>query len=294
MVITSQYNNGNCPECGGLVINEYEKGEITCQSCGLVLKERSIDLSHSGIRAFSTLEKNKKEQTGSPIDSLTPDICLSTIINAKEGTNANFKRVAKWHSHLNWKQKNMLMAITELRRIGSNLNFPKRVKDTVLELYKKTYDKELLRGRSIHGMLAACAYYCCKQEQLPVTFQELLKESNIDESLVKKCYKTLIKEFGLKSFHTEPTVLLPKYFSELELPFDIQRAITNLLQSYMKKNPTSGKDPKGICAGAIYLITKLKCSNISQKDISRVIGITEVTLRSRYKELLDGINFVFN
>jgi len=33
---------------------------------------------------------------------------------------------------------------------------------------------------------------------------------------------------------------------------------------------------------------------VSQKDISRVISVTEVTLRSRYKELLRNVSINFN
>ncbi|MFX0146025.1 MAG: hypothetical protein ACFE9C_18305 [Candidatus Hodarchaeota archaeon] len=38
----------------------------------------------------------------------------------------------------------------------------------------------------------------------------------------------------------------------------------------------------------------MKNHKVSQKDISRVIGVTEVTLRSRYKEFLQNITFNFN
>jgi len=35
----------------------------------------------------------------------------------------------------------------------------------------------------------------------------------------------------------------------------------------------------------------IEALNDFQGDISQIIGVTEVTLRSRYKELLKGINF---
>jgi transcription initiation factor TFIIIB Brf1 subunit/transcription initiation factor TFIIB len=33
---------------------------------------------------------------------------------------------------------------------------------------------------------------------------------------------------------------------------------------------------------------------VSQKEISQIVGVTEVTLRSRYKELLKNVSFSFN
>jgi len=58
----------------------------------------------------------------------------------------------------------------------------------------------------------------------------------------------------------------------------------------MGKFSTSGKDPKGLCAGALYLVCKIRNKKISQKEIANLVGVTEVTLRSRYKELTKKLN----
>ena len=63
--------------------------------------------------------------------------------------------------------------------------------------------------------------------------------------------------------------------------------------NYLEKAPNSGKNPKGLCAGAIYLASKLKNARVTQKEIGEAISITEVTLRSRYKEIIEKID-MFN
>ncbi|MFX1438585.1 MAG: hypothetical protein ACFFAA_15535 [Promethearchaeota archaeon] len=40
----------------------------------------------------------------------------------------------------------------------------------------------------------------------------------------------------------------------------------------------------------MYLACKIKDKNYTQKEISDSIGVTEVTLRSRYKELKQKLN----
>lgn len=293
MVIGIEKNNGFCPECGGTIQGIIEKGEEVCSGCGLVVSERLIDNSNSGIRAYSKQEQNKKSRTGPPVSLLLPDIKLSTMINKHHIKNSNFKRIASWDTHLDWETKNMLTAISELKRIGANLNFPDHIKTSTVRIYKKIYKKNVLRGRSIHGMVAACIYYMCKKLKHPLTFQEILEQSGVTESIIKKCYKTLLKELNLKSLQRNPISLIPKYCAELKMKTKLEQTIFKLLKNYCKSNPTSGKDPRGICAGAIYLVAKLNNIKISQKEISDVIGITEVTLRSRYKEIIEKINFVF-
>ncbi len=294
MVVEVLTQTGFCPECGGSTIDSHQRGEIVCQHCGLVVSEKAVDISHSGIRAYSKQEKDKKERTGSPISILMPDIGLSTIIDRTKIKNPDLRRAAKWNTHLSWEKRNMLIAITELKRIGGNLNFPDRVKKSAVLLYKEVFKKNLLRGRSISGMIAACAYYVCKQERVPITLQEILEEASINDNIVKKCYKILVRELNLKSPHIDPVSLIPRYCADLGLDISVEKETIKILKNFIENTSICGKDPKGLCAGSIYLVSKLKNHKISQKDISRVIGVTEVTLRSRYKEFLQNITFNFN
>jgi transcription initiation factor TFIIB len=291
MVIEYDFVTSNCPECGGLTENLYERGEIVCKQCGLIIQERGLDVSHSGIRAYTKQEKDRKERTGCPISILMPDIGLSTVIDRSKIKNPDLRRAAKWNTHMSWEKRNMLIAITELKRIGSNLNFPERVKKAAVKLYKEVFKRKLLRGRSINGMVAACAYYVCKEEKVPITLQEILDEASINQNIVKKCYKILVRELNLKSPHIDPIALIPRYCAELGLGMDIEKETIKILKNYINKSSICGKDPKGLCAGAVYLVAKLKNRKISQKEISKIINVTEVTLRSRYKELLKGISF---
>lgn len=293
MVVEYDTVSNFCPECGGLTQVFYERGETVCKSCGLIVGERGLDISHSGIRAYTKQEKDKKERTGCPISILMPDIGLSTVIDRTKIKNPDLRRAAKWNTHMTWEKRNMLIAITELKRIGSNLNFPDRVKKAAVRLYKEVFKRNLLRGRSINGMVAACAYFVCKKERVPITLQEILDEASINQNIVKKCYKILVRELNLKSPHIDPVSLIPRYCADLGLGIDIEKETIKVLTKFIQRSSICGKDPKGLCAGAIYLIAKLKNRKISQKEISRVINVTEVTLRSRYKELLNGISFNF-
>ncbi|MBD3256430.1 MAG: hypothetical protein GF383_15135 [Candidatus Lokiarchaeota archaeon] len=293
MVVEYETVNNFCPECGGLIQNFQERGETVCKQCGLIVQERGLDLSHSGIRAYTKQEKDRKERTGCPISILMPDIGLSTIIDRSKIKNPDLRRAAKWNTHMTWEKRNMLIAITELKRIGSNLNFPERVKKAAVRLYKEVFKRKLLRGRSINGMIAACSYFVCKDERVPITLQEILDEASINANIVKKCYKILVRELKLKSPNIDPISLIPRYCADLGLDIEVEKETITVLSRFIGTNSICGKDPKGLCAGAVYLVAKLKNRKVSQKEISNVIGVTEVTLRSRYKELLKSISFNF-
>ncbi len=287
----SNYSN-SCPECEGKVISLHEKGEIVCGQCGLVISERIVDVAHSGKRAFTKQEKESRERTGSPISILLPDMGLSTIIDKTSIKSPDLKRAAKWNSRMTWDKRNMLIATTELKRIGSNLNLPNHVKKTAIRLYIAAFKKKLLRGRSINGMVAACLYFACRERKIPRTLQEILDETSISAKNVRRCYRTLIRELNLKVPSTDPISLIPRFIAELELDTEAENTTVKILQSFISKFSTSGKDPKGLCAGALYLVCKMKDKRVSQKEIANLVGVTEVTLRSRYKELVKMLNIL--
>ncbi|MFX1365151.1 MAG: transcription initiation factor IIB family protein [Promethearchaeota archaeon] len=281
-----------CPECGGKIILLHEKGETVCGQCGLVINERIVDISHSGKRAFTKQEKESRERTGSPISILLPDMGLSTIIDKSNIKSPDLKRAAKWNSRMTWDKRNMLIATTELKRIGSNMNLPNHVKKAAIRLYIEAFKKKLLRGRSINGMVAACLYFACRERKIPRTLQEILDQTAVNAKNVRRCYRTLIRELNLKVPSTDPISLIPRFIAELDLDADAENTTIKILQNFTSKYSTSGKDPKGLCAGALYLVCKKKDKKISQKDIANLVGVTEVTLRSRYKELVKMLNIM--
>jgi transcription initiation factor TFIIB len=190
---------------------------------------------------------------------------------------------------MTWDKRNMLIATTELKRIGSNLNLPDHVKKSAIRLYIEAFKKKLLRGRSINGMVAACLYFACRDKKIPRTLQEILDETSVNAKNVRRCYRTLIREMNLKAPSTDPISLIPRFITELGLDVDIENTTIKVLQSFISNFSTSGKDPKGLCAGALYLVSKKKDKRISQKEIANVVGVTEVTLRSRYKDLISKL-----
>ena len=283
----------SCPECGGNAVAVQEKGETVCCQCGLIIDDKFFITSFSEKRAFTREDKSRKSRTGMLISPLLSDLGLYTLIEKKKIHNPDLKRAVKRDSYLTWKNRNFLIATTELKRFSTNLGIPRYIINIALRLYKDIFKSNLLKGRSIKGMAAACLYAACREENLPRTFQEILDESPVEEKTIKKCFKIVFNHFNLKLPQADYVSFIPRYISYLGLNNDIEKLAIRILQSYLNKAPNSGKNPKGLCAGAIYFAAKLKNAKVTQKEIGEVINITEVTLRSRYKEIIEKID-LFN
>jgi transcription initiation factor TFIIB len=57
---------------------------------------------------------------------------------------------------------------------------------------------------------------------------------------------------------------------------------------------TSGRGPTGIAAAASYISSVLTGERKTQREIAEIAQVTEVTIRNRYKELVDRIMFEIN
>ena len=52
---------------------------------------------------------------------------------------------------------------------------------------------------------------------------------------------------------------------------------------------TSGRGPAGISAAALYVAALINDEKKTQREVADIAGITEVTIRNRYKELIDKL-----
>src|SRR2546422_2961921 len=73
-----------CPECNsGHLSFDYERGELICEECGLVLTDQMIDQGPEW-RAFDVEQGEKRARTGAPMTYTIHDKSLSTTVGGKE------------------------------------------------------------------------------------------------------------------------------------------------------------------------------------------------------------------
>ena len=58
----------------------------------------------------------------------------------------------------------------------------------------------------------------------------------------------------------------------------------------LDKGLASGRGPTGVAAAAVYIAGLLKGERRTQKEVADVVGVTEVTIRNRYRELKNKLN----
>lgn len=289
----------DCPECGGDVKTDDKMGETVCNDCGLVVGEDNIDHGPEW-RAFDSKEKEQKSRVGAPSTNMMHDKGLSTNIGWQDkdayGRELSAKQRSKMQRLRTWnerfrtrdsKERNLKQALGEVDRMASALGLPKAVRETTSVIYRRALDEDLLPGRSIEGVATASLYAAARQMNNPRSLDEIQSVSRVEKDEIARTYRYVVRELGLEVQPADPTSYVSRYASELNLPEETERRARKLLEAAKEQGAHSGKSPVGLAAASLYAAALLTNEKVTQGAVSEVTDISEVTIRNRYKELLE-------
>jgi transcription initiation factor TFIIB len=292
-----------CPECGNTHLSkDYSRAELICKDCGLVLDEDMIDHGPEW-RAFDGDQKEKRARTGAPMTYTIHDKGLSTMIgwgnrdsygkSIPMRNRAQLYRLRKWERRIRISdatERNLAVALSSLDRMASGMGLPRNVRETAAMVYRKAALKKLVRGRSIEGVTAAALYAACRQCHVPRTLDEISSIAHMSRKEIGRTYRYVSRELGLKLLPTSPEDYVSRFCSELKLSSDVQAKTLEILQEAAHRELISGRGPIGIAASSLYIASVLCGERRTQREIADIAGVTEVTIRNRYKEIAEKLD----
>ena len=292
-----------CPECGSdNLVHDYDTGETVCGDCGLVLYEQMMDKGPEW-RAFTQEEKASRSRVGVPTSYSVHDKGLSTAISQVDrdafgrklplSTRLQMWRLRKWqirsrvHSSID---RNLAQAMAELDRLSDKVYIPAPIKEKAAVVYRKALDRGLVRGRSIAAIAAAALYAACRGSGTPRTLREIAEASLVDKKDVARCYRLLLRELDVHMPIADPLTYVSKIAERTGISGKTQGMAIQILRDARKRRAAAGKDPMGLAAAALYIACLQNNEKKTQKDIAEAAGVTEVTVRNRYKTLKKQLN----
>jgi transcription initiation factor TFIIB len=295
---TNQRLVDKCPECASKnLVHDYDTGETICGDCGLVLYEQMLDKGPEW-RAFTVEEKASKSRVGMPTLYSVHDKGLSTAISQIDrdafgrklpiATRLQMWRLRKWqirsrvHSSVD---RNLAQAMGELERLSSNIGISAPIKEKSAVIYRKALDKGLVRGRSINAIAAAALYAACRESGIPRTLREISEASLVGKKDVARCYRLLLHELNVHMPVADSLTFVSKIAEKNGISGKTTGQAIGILREARQKRFAAGKDPMGLAAAALYIACLQSNEKKTQKDIAEAAGVTEVTVRNRYKAL---------
>lgn len=277
---------------------------MSCARCGLVFEESLID-NGPEWRAFDHEQRNRRTRTGAPLTFAISDKGLSTKMgsgnndingrNIPEMNRAQLYRMRKWNKRMrvvNASERNLAYALSELDRNSSRLSIPRSVREDAAFIYRDAARNKLIRGRSIESMVAASLYMACRRNGIPRSLDEVAESFKISKKQIGRNQRFLSRELKIKLNPTSPCDFIPRFSSQLGVSSKVEVKAIQILKESIKQGLNNGKGPTGLAAAALYIASYLLNERKTQKDIADVVGVTEVTIRNRYKELSEKLGSV--
>ncbi len=300
-VLFSPHDEDACPECrSSHLVRDYVRGELVCESCGLVVRDTLIDpgpeWSGSGEDAA------RKIRTGAPVSIASPDKGLTTEIAPGlrdsqgkplgEANRPQIYRMRKLQKRMRYAQageRSLAEALVELERMASLLGLPRAFRNEAALLYRKAARKGLVRGRTVRGMASAAIYAACRLMAAPRTLEEISSALGVRRRNLTLSYKALVKGLRLRLPPPKAEDFLRRFASRLDLPPEVETMSLELVRLAERAEQFYAKGPAGTVAACIYLASIRSGQKVSQGKISRVAGVSEVTIRIRYTGIAERL-----
>ena len=282
-------------------MRDYDAAEIVCVSCGCVIQEKLTD-TRPEWRAFDDEQKAKRARVGAPLTFTIHDKGLSTVIDWRDkrvmGKKADPAQMLQLYKLRKWQrrirvsdatERNLATALSDLSKLASALNLPRNILETASVTYRRAIKKKLVRGRSILNVTAAAIYMSCRQCGVARTLDEIAAASNLSKKDIGRSYRFMVRELGTFVPPSTSRNYVSRFSNKLTVSGKAEAIAVKILETAKEMKLTSGRGPTGIAAAATYIATVLTNEKKTQREIAQIANVTEVTIRNRYKELLERL-----
>jgi transcription initiation factor TFIIB len=272
------------------IITDQESGEVICSNCGLVISDIIQDSTDAMY--------DKSRKTVLPSSFAYYDTGLSTLIGrpSKDASGhildsdmrSRMERLRRWDVRIKTStsnNRNLRDAFDQLHTSKDKLGLPASIVEKTAYIYRKAQQRGLVRGRAISAVLDAAMYIACRELGIPKTLKEIAVANNIKRRTLAKSYRLLITELDIKIPIIDSTKCIIKISNAANLNEKTKRKAIDIMYDLNRKEVPAGKDPMGIAATALYIACLYTGEKRTQTDIAQAAGVTEVTLRNRYRHI---------
>jgi transcription initiation factor TFIIB len=297
------YNRTNlCNKVHTSTITDADSGEVICITCCAVVSDKAIEIGPEW-RSF-TNSGVSLSRVGMPTSLAKHDQGLSTRIGRE---NRDFtgemifdssilsilQRIRTWDYRTQTRSSydiSRKIAFGQLDRLKQKLALPDPVVQKAAYIYRKVQQKEIVRGRTRNGAMAACVYIACREARIPRTFDEVAGIANITRKEVSNVYIAIVLELDLRIPLIDPVRCLVKLANKAQVDEKIKRYAIDYLKQIIDSNLSAGKDPMSIAATVLYLAClHYGDQSKTQRYFAEAAGISDVTIRNRRQEIQNKI-----
>lgn len=289
-----------------ILSEDTSRGEKFCSVCGFVSKEKmeeriapiqdlvSGDViygrSDNGIGKSAYIGSERRDASGAPITTeMQIKMHYLRRWDKRIPVGQNELRIKHAYEYMrNWKDK---IGINYTVMEGALSTYEKIFK--LKEEYRRSNDSEklkkyaLIKGLSNDAAILACIYKECQLQLVKTTIKKIAAITGVKSKWIVRAYRGVLEALEENSTVHSAIEFVPAISSIANIPRK-ETLIANAMIKKLEKfsSYVEGKAPSGIAASAIYIACRQTGLIINQDIIAKAAGVTAVTIRNRYKEMV--------
>jgi transcription initiation factor TFIIIB Brf1 subunit/transcription initiation factor TFIIB len=293
---TDKISNNYCRVCKNptMVFNSNES-VYNCDICGAVSNE-VFDQKPEWNNYDDGPQDNGR--CGSATNPFFPTSSIGTIITG--AGCGRLRLIQKW-DQMPYKERALSNVLNHIESNMKTCKMTKAIIDNAKILYKNVSELKhtdgpnkgkniIIRGFNRSGLIAACAFYGAKLQNMPRSTKEIANIFGLKVTQVTKGCRKFLElheykngSYSLSSSHAQDFIERNGYKLKL-LRQHIDMAI-KIAENVTKLDIASDHQPTSLAAGSILLVIDIHKLPITKKQISDVFEISEVTITKTFKKI---------
>lgn len=277
-----------CTDCGESqnIVEDHRNGYNVCGNCGVVLGNRIIDET-SEWRNFEDSHKSDPSRVGSASNPFLDTEQLDTMISVGKGMNSYTLSKIQMKNYMRGPKRALKNGLNLIQAFCERANICKTICDRTQHIFKTVETQKLLKGKNLEGAVGACLYIACKLENAQRTFKEISLITGVQKKEIGRCFKLINKKVDTQGV-MDTGAMVSRFCADLNLSLKVQKIASKISQRVQSIGALTGRSPDSVAAAVIYLVLNLFPEHKDlQKDIHRIAGVTEITIKNAYRDLLE-------
>ncbi len=307
----NDYRNFNKLLEEGRLIYDADRGEYIDTATGQVIDEREISIAKDW-REYSIEDSYMRARAGPPTTNIVHDYGLTTYVDGYDRKSRKIRNLVKTvRKPTDSKGRKELEAKKLMNDAIGKLGLPQYVAETSGQLIKKAIAKNMFRKNTIRAGVASIILEVCKCCSIPIDKRVIYEIFGVSEkdvfNMTKKMslsglFNEVRRNRANKVTQSGDTIsnissaisFISMIASKVGFNSDIAVLGERIVKSSIKANIVSltGKNPVGSAAAALYLASIILGDKRSQRDMADALDLSEVTIRNRYRDLIDNLDII--
>ncbi|MEX0569513.1 MAG: hypothetical protein Q6363_010230, partial [Candidatus Njordarchaeota archaeon] len=174
-----------------------------------------------------------------------------------------------------------------VQRMSNRLQIHPEVEKKAVSLLLDFHQKRNLKQKDLVAFVLAAIYIATRMMSRPVPLDNILKSSGIPKKEFSKAFRTFKETLKIKLPPSKPSDFINYISTTLRLSYQCEKIALEIAKAIEEKMLLNGRDPLSVAAACSFIAADYTGETRPQREFAKIVHCTEVTLRSRVREVID-------